>query len=249
MNRKVAIGLLEKRGHHVTAVVNGKEAVEAWRDADFDAILMDVQMPEMDGFEATAAIRKLEEENGSHIPIIAITAHAMKGDREKCLESGMDNYVSKPFRPVELFAAIEDVDTVAQDPTDGKITVSNNEEMSPDASSKENPLPYDREEALVNVGGSDEFLRQMVELFLAECPKQLAEIEKEHSAGDQVALTRAAHTFKGSVSMFAAESATKAAKRIEEMSRAGDLSEYDQAWKELQLRAAELTAALKQELH
>ncbi|QEG33125.1 hybrid sensor histidine kinase/response regulator [Bythopirellula goksoeyrii] len=244
VNRKVAVGLLEKRGHLVTAVENGKEAVQAWSGAPFDAILMDVQMPEMDGFEATAAIREMENEQRSHIPIIAITAHAMKGDRERCLEAGMDNYVSKPFRPVELFAAIEELDSR---PSESVVRLP--VETSEKDNSSTDLLPaFNRAEALVNVGGSDEFLREMVQLFLTECPKQLAEIEKTHSEGDQQALARAAHTFKGSVSMFAAEAATAAAKQIEEMSRSGDLGEYDQAWFELQQRADELVAALKQEL-
>ncbi|TWU23779.1 response regulator [Bythopirellula polymerisocia] len=249
VNRKVAVGLLEKRGHHVTAVVNGKEAVEAWGAAEFDIILMDVQMPEMDGFEATAAIRKQEEQNGGHIPIIAITAHAMKGDRESCLEAGMDNYVSKPFRPMELFAAIEKLCPENKDAIDGVVAKLNEKDEPLVVSLETLSPPYDRDAALANVGGSDAFLREMVELFLAECPKQLTEIEQARASGEQVALTRAAHTFKGSVSIFAADNASEAAKRIEEMSRAGDLTDYDQAWNELQQRAGELVAGLKQELH
>src|SRR6185436_10915911 len=99
--------LLAKRGHAVVLVENGRAAVEAVQQQRFDLVLMDVQMPEMDGFAATAAIRSGERTTGDHIPIIAMTAHAMKGDREQCLSAGMDGYISKPFRARELFDAIE----------------------------------------------------------------------------------------------------------------------------------------------
>jgi CheY-like chemotaxis protein len=106
VNQKLATRLLEKQGHQVTVVPNGKEAVEAVRRGGYDLVLMDVQMPEMDGFEATAAIRQQEAATGGRMPIVAMTAHAMKGDRERCLEAGMDGYVSKPIQPRELIEAI-----------------------------------------------------------------------------------------------------------------------------------------------
>jgi CheY-like chemotaxis protein len=107
VNRTVAVRLLEKRGHRVTQARSGKEAIELLPREAFDLILMDVQMPEMDGYEATAVIREREKTTGAHIPIIALTAHAMKGDRERCLAAGMDGYIPKPIDPRELFAAIE----------------------------------------------------------------------------------------------------------------------------------------------
>ena len=107
VNQKLAARLIERRGHTAVAVGTGREALEALEKQRFDLVLMDVQMPEMDGFEATAAIREKEIATGSHLPIIAMTAHAMKGDRERCLAAGMDNYVSKPIQPGELFKAIE----------------------------------------------------------------------------------------------------------------------------------------------
>ena len=108
VNQKLALRLLEKRGFEVTVVGNGRAAVEAVEKGSFDAILMDVQMPEMDGFEATAAIREKEKLTGAHIPIIAMTAHALKGDQQRCLEAGMDAYLSKPIRTAELFKTIEE---------------------------------------------------------------------------------------------------------------------------------------------
>jgi CheY-like chemotaxis protein len=107
VNQKLAVALLKKRGHEVTVAQNGQEAVQLAQTEPFDVILMDVEMPEMDGFQATAAIRQREKALALHTPIIAMTAHAMKGDRERCLAAGMDAYVAKPIRPAELFAAIE----------------------------------------------------------------------------------------------------------------------------------------------
>ena len=109
VNQEVAVGLLELKGHHVEVVNNGKEALEALQRQTFDAVLMDIEMPEMDGLEATAAIRKKERAAGGHVPIIAMTAHAMKGFREQCTEAGMDGYVSKPVRSAELFDALDSV--------------------------------------------------------------------------------------------------------------------------------------------
>jgi CheY-like chemotaxis protein len=107
VNRHLVTSLLGKRGHTIVTVVNGREAVAAVTKDVFDVVLMDVQMPEMDGLEATAAIRKLEAVTGAHVPIIALTAHAMKGDREICVAAGMDEYLSKPINPEQLFALIE----------------------------------------------------------------------------------------------------------------------------------------------
>jgi CheY-like chemotaxis protein len=111
VNQKLAVRLLEKRGHSVVVAGNGKEALAALERETFDFILMDVQMPEMDGLEATAIIRAKERGTHTHIPIIALTAHAMKGDRERCLAAGMDEYISKPLKTEDLFAAIKRVVT------------------------------------------------------------------------------------------------------------------------------------------
>jgi CheY-like chemotaxis protein len=109
VNQMLAMRLLEKRGHAVELAVNGLEAVEAWRSNRFDLILMDVQMPTMGGFEATAAIRQAELVSGNHIPIVALTANAMEGDRQRCLNAGMDAYVSKPLSPAEFYSTIEEM--------------------------------------------------------------------------------------------------------------------------------------------
>jgi CheY-like chemotaxis protein len=111
VNKKLAVRLLEKHGHSVVAASNGREVLSALETQAFDLILMDVQMPEMDGLSATMAIRERERGSANHLPIIAVTAHAMKGDCERCLDAGMDSYITKPIRAAELLAAIEQVMT------------------------------------------------------------------------------------------------------------------------------------------
>jgi two-component system sensor histidine kinase/response regulator len=112
VNQMLVARLLEKRGHTVKIVANGREALESLEQGTYDLVLMDVQMPEMDGFEATGELRKREKQTGLHIPVIALTAHAMKGDRERCLESGMDGYLSKPIRAQELDDLLENYITL-----------------------------------------------------------------------------------------------------------------------------------------
>jgi CheY-like chemotaxis protein len=109
INQKVAIHVLEKRGHTVTAYSDGKKVLAALKDNHYDLVLMDIQMRRMNGYEVTAAIRRREEKTGTHTPIVAMTAHAMKGDRERCLDAGMDDYLAKPLRPEELFETIDRV--------------------------------------------------------------------------------------------------------------------------------------------
>lgn len=234
VNRKVAESLLENRGHRVTSVENGRLAVDAFRAGTFDVILMDVQMPVLDGFAATTEIRELEGDSPHKIPIIALTAHAMKGDRERCLAVGMNEYVSKPFRPQELFAAVERVHEDESPPEPS---------VEPQVHTNGAP-PMDQQRALENVGGNHEILQEMIELFIGECPKQMHEIESAHADGDLQRLTRSAHTLKGSVALFAADAATEAAKRIEFMGRNNNVDEFDAAWAELQEDIDQLMSAL-----
>lgn len=258
VNRKVAVSLLEKRGHKVSAVENGQLAVDAFQTGDFDLILMDVQMPVLDGFAATAAIRELEADWGGHIPIVAITAHAMKGDRQRCLDAGMDGYVSKPFKPKELFTTVEELGPSAVDGADQRplhdlsgsaslfLTVptgSQSPAFTPTASNR--PAPFDYDSALENVGGSAAVFSEMVDLFAVECPKQMADIDAAYTSGDNESVMRAAHTLKGSVALFAAAAATAAAKRIELMGRESELDDFQAAWHELERHVVELLEALK----
>jgi CheY-like chemotaxis protein/HPt (histidine-containing phosphotransfer) domain-containing protein len=236
VNRRIAVGVLEKRGHTVVSVLNGIEALAALegdREYPFDLVLMDVQMPEMDGIEATARIREKEMVSGGHIPIIALTAHAMKGDREGCIKAGMDGYVSKPLKTEELFAALEEamvgrpetVSGVAQPPvdTDGVL---------------------DREQALERVDGDRELLREVIGLFLEDYPETMAEIDTALSEGDAARLNRAAHALKGSVANFGARNSFDLALRLEMVGKTGDLKGADEAFHVLAAEMERLKTAL-----
>jgi two-component system sensor histidine kinase/response regulator len=250
INRKVAVNLLEQRGHHVTAVENGQLAVDAFGREPFDLILLDVQMPVLDGISATAAIRNIEAASGGHIPIIAMTAHAMKGDRERCMNAGMDSYVSKPFRPQELFAEVERFEPLAAAKASRRAAdeSSKQSDSSADAAVEasagtQSPV-FCLEDALSRVGGSDALLAEMVQLFAVEGPRQMAEIKAAYEARDHEAVMRTAHTLKGSLSLFAASSATAAAQRMESLGRERDFDSFPAAWTELQNRVDELQTAL-----
>jgi len=226
VNQKLAVRVLEKRGHRVAVAANGIEALEALEKKQFDVVLMDVQMPEMDGLEATAAIRKKEKVSGGHIPIVAMTAHAMKGDTQLCLDAGMDGYVSKPVRASKLYETIERLAQKA-----GDVEASAQDVM-------------DMEEVLARVEGDMQLLRDMAGLFLDECPRLMSNIQQAIELGDTKALARAAHALKGSVGNFAAKGAFDAALKLEMMGRNGDLSQSEQSYADLEEQVEPLKSAL-----
>jgi CheY-like chemotaxis protein/HPt (histidine-containing phosphotransfer) domain-containing protein len=235
VNQKLAVRILEKRGHSVVVASNGKEAVEALEREPFDLVLMDVQMPDMGGFEATFLIRAREQGTGQRVPIIALTAHAMKGDRERCLEAGMDGYVAKPIVPQELFQAIEEV-LPAQDLPEwrkGTEPVSN-------ASSE----AFDRALALERVGGDAQLLGELAGVFLEQAPLWLADVRDAVAAGDASKLKRSAHTLKGAVSTFEAREAFEAARRLEVMGHEGNLGDAGPACQALEEALTRLRPAL-----
>jgi two-component system sensor histidine kinase/response regulator len=230
INRELVVRLLSKRGHAVVVASNGKQAVAALEKESFDVVLMDVQMPEMDGFEATAAIRQKEKSTGTHVPIIALTAHAMKGDRERCLEGGMDGYVSKPVQAEELIKAAEGW--------------GGNSPASVKAADPPNEI-LDREMALARVDGDEGLLADLATLFCEESPKLLSAVRDAVAKSDAAALQRAAHSLKGSMSTFAARDATEAALRLEELARSGDLADAESAYRLLAAQVDRLKQALE----
>jgi len=202
INRQLAVRLLTKRGHSIQVATNGKIVLDLLDKSEFDVILMDVQMPEMDGFETTAAIRKKEKLTGAHIPIIAMTAHAMKGDRDRCVEAGMDSYISKPINAVELMEVLESFPARKTTPI----------ETPP------NPMHVlNYPVALSRVGGDHALLMDLALLFRDESAKLLSEIREAAGRKDMDALQRAAHSLKGSASTFAADDAYNAAAKIERL--------------------------------
>jgi CheY-like chemotaxis protein/HPt (histidine-containing phosphotransfer) domain-containing protein len=205
VNQKLAVGLLERQGHAVVVVTNGKQALAAATSEPFDLVLMDVQMPEMDGLEATAEIRRHEERHGGHVPIIAMTAHAMKGDRERCLAAGMDDYVAKPIRAQQLFERIATA-------VGGAAPLRTLPEKTPAGS-------VDWQQALAAVGGDEELLRDVIKTFLDETPGQLKSIAQAIESGDAAVVGRGAHTVRGALRFLGAESAVSKAQALEEASR------------------------------
>ena len=213
INRLVAVRMLEMAGHRVVTVENGKEAVVALEQSAFDIVLMDVQMPVMDGFEATALIRAKEKGRGQHIPILAMTAHAMKGDRDRCLEAGLDGYVPKPIVDEDLFAAIEAAIAGEAPLTsdNGDIRLDHN-----NTAAVAGPLETTSFEQ------DEEFQRELALVFLEDCPRSLAEIRAAVAAHNGAALTLAAHSLKSSARILKDDRATEATLRMEVIGREGD---------------------------
>lgn len=228
INQQVAVRLLEERGHSVEVVNNGRTALEQVAAKPFDVVLMDVQMPDMDGLEATAAIRRAETLTGGHIPIVAMTAHAMQGDRDRFLAAGMDGYVAKPVRPHELYAAVEEFGPHAEA---GLLAPAD--------------VPFEWDAALESVGGDEAMLRELAEMFFAECPKLMQQIREHIASADGPELRRAAHTLKGSAHVFGAEEAAEAAHRLEEIGREEAFADAAEALALLEDEVARLLPALR----
>jgi CheY-like chemotaxis protein/two-component sensor histidine kinase len=234
VNQRLLARILEKRGHAVTLAGNGREAVAALGAGTYDVVLMDVQMPEMDGFEATAAIRARERDTGVHVPIVALTAHALKGDREACLAAGMDEYLTKPIRTPELFEVITRLSG------DAKVVLA--------PSLPPVPAPHRAfapEVILARVGGDRVLLRELVDLFLAQASGTLAELGRALDEGDAGGLERAAHLLRGSASNFGPGAVPQSAFVLEQMGRSGVLDGASPRLAELALQLGDLYRDLK----
>jgi two-component system, sensor histidine kinase and response regulator len=215
VNRKLVTTLLGKRGHTVKAVENGRLAVAAIgsdEGARFDVALMDLQMPEMGGLEAARAIRRHEREGARRLPLIALTAHAMPGDRERCLEAGLDGYLSKPIDVDELIAAVERFGA------GGAIASAPAVEPPPDT----HVAIFDESAALGYTGGDRELLAEVVTLFRADYPSSLRAIDRALRRRDPEAVRLAAHRLKGAIATVGAPAGRHAAAALEEAARAGD---------------------------
>jgi two-component system sensor histidine kinase/response regulator len=233
VNRVLAQRLLQKQGHTVTSVNNGIEALQLWEEnqsRQFDIILMDVQMPEMDGLQAATRIRERELGTGAHIPIIAVTARAMKGDRERCLAAGMDGYISKPINPAELAKVIQ-----LTVPAGAKIVA-----VPADPVLKG---PSDAE-LLGRFDGDSELLKELAGIFLQECPRMLDEIRAALGTADLRALARAAHTLKGSVGNFAMPGPWETAQRLELLANSGQLCGAQEIFHVLEQQIAQFNQIL-----
>lgn len=196
INQRVAVGYLEKAGHQVTVAGNGEEAIEHWKSAaaELDLILMDVQMPVMDGYTATREIRRLEAQTGEHVKIIAMTAAAMKGDREKCLQAGMDDYLSKPIDSQKLYQVIaRATETVTFD--EHQIDEHQASSREAERLGGEQAL-VDWEESRQRVPGDEQVLRELAGIFLVEMPRLLDQMQRGLEIGDEQVVRRASHTMQ-----------------------------------------------------
>jgi PAS domain S-box-containing protein len=222
VNQRLATRLLEREGHAVTIAGSGGEALEALERREgeptsFDLILMDVQMPDMDGLEATARIRERECNSGRRVPIVAMTAQAAEADRLRCLESGMDAYISKPVNVPELMKII---DSVVPGGKSMNADLSSSEEFSVEMQLQQ----LDESLALSRVGGDADLLKEVVELFLDDYPSTFEKIRNAVASRDASALEHHAHSLKGSVATFGANRAFEAAFALEKQGRSGDLT-------------------------
>jgi PAS domain S-box-containing protein len=226
VNQKLAVWLLQKQGHKVTVATTGREALEALGRQTFDLVLMDVQMPEVDGLEATRLIRARERGTGRRVPILAMTAYAMKGDRERCLEAGMDGYLAKPIVPEQLAEALARLAPPAGGGEAGPEEV------------------FDRAAALEHTGGDEGLLRELVGIFLGEYPGWLEQMRRAIGAGDAKTLQRWAHTLKGALVSLGAKAALEEARGLEAQARAGEMTDADARRARLEEALARLRPAL-----
>jgi len=249
INQKLAVRFLEKRGHKVTVASNGLQTIAAWEaraassnDRPFDLILMDVQMPKMGGLEATSAIREKEHGTGRHIPIVAMTAHVMKGDRERCMRAGMDAYVAKPIRSAELFDAIEKLVSPVGKPN-GRGALAGVPQRTVGRRTTESPC--DEAALLSRLDGDRKLLREMIAMFLAGSPKMVLRIGKAVAARDALELQQAAHALKGSVGNFVAKDAYEATRKLEMLAMTGKLTGATSAFRIVKSEIGRLRLSLR----
>jgi PAS domain S-box-containing protein len=233
-NQKLVSALLDQHGHQASIVDNGRLAVERAAREPFDLILMDVQMPEMSGLEATVAIREAERHTGRHVPIVALTARAMTGDREQCLAAGMDAYVSKPVRPEELFAAIAAI-------ADGRMPPAPFSE----AAARPSAGSVDGSALLAGFGGRRDLVKDVIDVFLTDAPAMLARLRTAARASDAAGVAAAAHAIKGSAGLFAQGEAYHDARDLELRARGGDISAADRACQDIERSVFRLIAELQ----
>ena len=216
INQALAVRLLEKRGYRVGIARNGREAVDALSRSTFDLVLMDMQMPVMDGLEATALIRKEEAGTGHHLPIVAMTAHNLNGDRERYLAAGMDDYIAKPIRLAELYEAIG---RLTNEKAPGGAALA--EEVS--LPTYEQPLAFDRQAALAHVEDDLDLLVELADMFLVDGPAQIEQLHEAVERGDIEAVRVIAHTLKGAAANFSAPPVVQAARELEVIGRERNL--------------------------
>ncbi len=239
INQKFTVKLLGNLGYSALVAGNGREALRLLEDHSVDLVLMDVQMPVMDGFEATLIIREKEKSSGKHLPIMAMTAHALKGDREKCLEAGMDGYISKPVKPSELMDIIQQIISGKDVPKDKikPVDQSSSKSFSPDLQIGP-ALQIDLNSVLESFSGDMGWFKEIFELFLEEYLADIQTIRGAILNNDSKGLQKAAHSFKSAVSLFKVSDMIELVIKLEQMGKEEKLQGAKQAIDQLELLIA-----------
>ena len=227
VNQRVASGLLTRRGHHVTVAQDGRDALARLAQETFDLVLMDLQMPVMGGLEATVAIRIRERGTGRHVRIVAMTAHAMTQDRQRCLSAGMDGYLSKPIDPSMLFAVVE------EDSGGGGTGVQ-----------AAGPVAFDADALRHRLSGDQELMVEVVRLFLEDLPLRLAAIKDAVAGGNAVALREAAHALKGAAANLSALGLFEATRVLERVAAESRMNAAEAAWRQVSIEASNVIDVL-----
>ncbi len=238
VNQRLATRLLEKEGYSVEVAASGRQALELLERNHFDLVLMDIQMPELDGWQTTAQIRKNERGSLRRLPIVAITAQASESDRRRCFEAGMDAYITKPVRVPELMNVIHSVVPGG--------SLMNTDPQRQGSSVEEQLRQLDEAVALSRVGGDFDLLREVVELFLNDYPQALEKIRTAVAAHDPTGVEHHAHSLKGSVSTFGAKRAFDAALALERKGRSGDLTNVEEGFSNLECALGALRPELEE---
>ena len=246
VNQKVVLGFLARWEQVAVVASNGRAAVEAALREPFDLVLMDVQMPELDGYQATAQIRASERGSGRHLPIVAMTAEAMKGDRERCLEAGMDDYLSKPIDTAALYRVIAACPAreLGSERAGPGAEVDEGESGSGKNGNGAAAGVIDWDKAREFAGGDESLLREIVEAAKLETPRLLAELRQGLSAGDAALVRRSAHTIKSSATYLGSSRLADLALRVELLARDGPIGEFPGEVTALEQAAADFLAAL-----
>ncbi len=236
INQMVVVKLLEKMGHQPTVARDGREALAALETAGYDLVFMDVQMPEIDGLTATRNIRDREKQTGTHVPIIAMTAHAMKGDRERCLQAGMDGYLVKPVSSAQIAETIARVLGAEQLHTPP---------LEPQVQQKH--VGWDRATALARVEGDEALLSELVQVFLEEVPEQLRSMQQGLAAADCEVIERTAHTLKGELIYLGLTEIAEKAKEIEHQGRKRNLEAAAELLPDFNAQLLKAAAAMRED--
>jgi signal transduction histidine kinase/DNA-binding LacI/PurR family transcriptional regulator/ActR/RegA family two-component response regulator/HPt (histidine-containing phosphotransfer) domain-containing protein len=260
INQEVAVGLLELRGHQVHVASSGRQVLEALERESFDLVLMDLQMPEVDGWVATERIRRREAGTGAHLPIVALTAHAMKGIRERCLAAGMDGYVAKPIQSDELYRVIEALagrtginsEESLGDPTVTAPAESGLGAVEPDSDTGSDPQAglhvvseFDVVAVLPMLGGSQKLLIEVIELFYLEYPLSLESMRQAVQSGQGEALAQAAHGMKAALATLGLKRALELTVKLEEMGKSDTMDGGTKRCDELEQQIEASKAAMQ----